>query len=315
MHHRYEKSNIPIELLRTLVAISEAGSFTKAAETLKLSQSAVSAQIKRLEQLVAGELFSKAGSQHRLTERGEAVIGYARRILALNDQILALAGLDPKVRQYRLGVPSGIHRELLIRLVEALSQERTGEVVHFRSDTQEGLVRGLELGHLDIAFIVDVQRRPPIAAAEWAEQLHWVRSPKFLLSPGAPVPLVSSPGSLSDRIAIKAFDRSGIPYFIAFTSHDRGLGGAAVMAGVGVRVTAERFAEAGKLNIARDHYLPPLPSVPAGIYLREALDRSRVERVLDIMVSILNPGPARPAGNGAPEGTKAKSSPTRRHRS
>ena len=75
MHHRYDKSNIPIELLRTLVAISDSGSFTKAADALGLSQSAVSLQIKRLERLVAGELFRKAGSGHRLTERGEMVAG------------------------------------------------------------------------------------------------------------------------------------------------------------------------------------------------------------------------------------------------
>ena len=314
MHHRYEKSNIPIELLRTFVAISEAGSFTKAADALKLSQSAVSAQIKRLEHLVAGELFSKSGSRHRLTERGEAVVGYARRILALNDQILGLAGLDPKVRQCRLGLPSGIDRELLVSLVEALSPERCGEIVHFRSDSQEALLRGLELGHLDLAFIVDPQRRPSIAVVEWFEQLHWVRAPTFVLSPGAPVPLVSSPGSLSDRAAAKAFDRSGIPYFIAFTSHDRGLGKGAVMAGLGVRVMVERFATAANLNIARDHYLPPLPSVQAGIYVREGLDMSRVERIVRIMESILKPRAA-PADAADPSGSKGKGQPPHRRRS
>src|SRR3954468_25032048 len=107
MHHRYDKSNIPIELLRTLVAISDTGSFTKAADALGLSQSAVSLQIKRLERLVAGELFRKSGSGHRLTEHGQVVAGYALRVLALNDQILALAGSDPKVRQIRLGIPAG----------------------------------------------------------------------------------------------------------------------------------------------------------------------------------------------------------------
>jgi DNA-binding transcriptional LysR family regulator len=291
MHHRYDKSNIPIELLRTLVAISDTGSFTKAADALGLSQSAVSLQIKRLERLVAGELFRKSGSGHRLTEHGQVVAGYALRVLALNDQILALAGSDPKVRQIRLGIPAGFDEELLVNLVEALSPAHCGEIIQLRSELQDDLLRGLELGHLDLAFIVDTQQ-PMVAAVEWSEKLYWVRSPKFLLSPGAPVPLISSPGSLSDRTAIRAFERANIPYCVAFVGHDRGLRKAAVLAGLGVMVAVERSVTAAKLNVANDHYLPPLQPVRGGIYLREGLAIGQVQKILGILESILNPAAA-----------------------
>jgi molybdate transport repressor ModE-like protein len=306
MHHRYDKSNIPIELLRTLVAISEAGSFTKAADALKLSQSAVSAQIKRLEQIVAAELFAKAGGGHRLTERGLTIAAYAARILALNDQILALAGSDPKNRHIRLGLPGGVDQELLVTLIEELAPARSGETIYFRSEENDALLRDLAQGRVDVAFIMDPNPRPTVAAVEWTDQLQWVRSPKFLLSPGAAVPLVSGPGSLSDRAAMRAFDGAGIPYFVAFASHDRGLRKAAVAAGVGVMVAAERSVIAANLNIARDHYLPPLGSVLSGIFVREGFDVTRIKRMMSILEAVLKPSAPKPAPSKLPERTRSK---------
>jgi hypothetical protein len=106
------------------------------------------------------------------------------------------------------------------------------------------------------------------------------------------VPLVSSPGSLSDRTAIRAFERANIPYCIAFVGHDRGLRKAAVVAGLGVMVAVERSVTAAKLNVANDHYLPPLQPVRGGIYLREGLAIGQVQKILGILESILNPAVA-----------------------
>ncbi len=106
MQHRHDNLNIPIELLRSFVAIQESGSFTKAADLLKLTQPAISAQVKRLQQLVGGEVFTRTGFGVSLTEKGEVVSRYARRILAMNDQIL-LFGRD----QFKCADLSGWHSE------------------------------------------------------------------------------------------------------------------------------------------------------------------------------------------------------------
>src|SRR3982074_1238425 len=90
MHRRHAKRNIPIELLRAVVAIVDGGGFTKAAETLALTQSAISAQIRRLTQIVGGDVLEK-GTGVRLTRRGMTVLNYARRILMMNDELLTLA--------------------------------------------------------------------------------------------------------------------------------------------------------------------------------------------------------------------------------
>ena len=92
MQRRHEADNIPIELLRSFVVIQELGSFTKAAETLFLTQPAISAQMKRLQRLVGGEVFIRSGFGISLSEKGKIINRYARGILAMNDQIMSLSG-------------------------------------------------------------------------------------------------------------------------------------------------------------------------------------------------------------------------------
>src|SRR4029079_8613191 len=94
------------EVLRSFVAIQESGSFTKAADLLRLTQPAISAQVKRLQQLVGGDVFTRTGFGVSLTEKGEIVSRYARRILAMNDQILSLAGTSADTRTFRVGIPN-----------------------------------------------------------------------------------------------------------------------------------------------------------------------------------------------------------------
>lgn len=80
--------NIPTDLLRTLVSVIDLRSFTKAAQVLGITQPAVSAQIKRLQSLIGHELLDKSAPGVSLTPRGVALVAQARRLLAINDEIL-----------------------------------------------------------------------------------------------------------------------------------------------------------------------------------------------------------------------------------
>src|SRR3954471_12047993 len=106
MHRRYDSKHIPIELLRSFVAIADLGNFTKAAQELELTQPAISAQMKRLQQLMGGEIFLKTPTGFNVSTRGSMLEVYARRILALNDQVMAFAGEAPEERIIRLGIQS-----------------------------------------------------------------------------------------------------------------------------------------------------------------------------------------------------------------
>src|SRR5437588_9269436 len=91
-----EMTNIPTELLRTLITVVDLRSFTKAAHSLGMTQPAVSAQIKRLQVLLGGELLDKSAPGVALTSKGEAVVQHARRLLSVNDQIVDLATARPR---------------------------------------------------------------------------------------------------------------------------------------------------------------------------------------------------------------------------
>src|ERR1700749_1826484 len=108
MHRRYDRNHIPIELLRTLIAIEAEGSFTKAGTVLGLTQSAISAQVRRLEQLVGGDVFVKSGGGLSLTPLGASIVQYARRILQINDQILSLPGAQSTEQLVRVGMSTSL---------------------------------------------------------------------------------------------------------------------------------------------------------------------------------------------------------------
>ena len=94
--------NIPTDLLRTLLAVVDVRSFTQAAKMLGITQPAVSAQMKRLQGMLAGDLFDRRAPGIVLTRKGEAVVSHARRMIALNDQIIGLTQPAPQVQTRRL---------------------------------------------------------------------------------------------------------------------------------------------------------------------------------------------------------------------
>ena len=113
----------------------------------------------------------------------------------MSDQLHTIVGAGPRGTQVRVGIPSGIDQELIAHIFKALSLE-LGEDALVTCDSQPNLLRALDSEFIDAAFLLDVAAISATVAAEWDEQWHWVKAPDFLLSPGAPVPMVGWPGSL-----------------------------------------------------------------------------------------------------------------------
>ena len=100
-----QTQNIPTDLLRTLIAVVDLRSFTKAAQMLGVTQPAVSAQIKRLQSLIGYELLDKSAPGVSLTQRGTTVVAQARRLLAINDEILQVTNGHSHIQTLRVGIP------------------------------------------------------------------------------------------------------------------------------------------------------------------------------------------------------------------
>lgn len=289
MQRKADDRNIPIDLLRTAVAIAETGSYTKAARELGLSQPAVSLQVKRLQKLFVGEIFDVSSGRPQLTAYGEAIVDSGRRILGINDELLSLASVNPQgANQIVVGLHNSIASHLLSRLFKSLTCIGSSEVV-FRNLSTQSLEKGLEGGYIDIALLNDPIRMPPVPVMEWWEPLYWVKGPEFQVDVSKPVPLVSFPGGFSDRIAMSALKRVGLRYRIAFVSAQINSRLAAIRAGMGMTALAPR-AITEDVVVADDPGLPDLPRARCGIYLRHGLDRSQVEWIVGALLTELRPG-------------------------
>jgi DNA-binding transcriptional LysR family regulator len=281
MQRRPPTGNIPIELLRAVVATVDLGSFSKAAQALRLTQPASSAQMRRLKQLVGTEVFSKAGSTLVLTDRGALIVKYARRILAMNDQILSLGG--GPVQCVRLGVPLVFSPAILSDVLRIEGEDET-EIQVF-CDCSDELKRRLAAGYLDIAFIISPLDPPAQVVTQWTEPWVWVCAPDLSFAPGETIPLIVTP---TDRHTIEAIEKAGRPYVIRFVAPSVEARIEALLAGVGVMTLAERLVT-NQMKILGRHELPPFPKTASGIYVREGLEPARFARIIDAFVQACRP--------------------------
>src|SRR5262245_62046587 len=206
--------NVPTELLRTFVAVYELGSFTKAAQLFDLTQPAVSAHVKKLEVLLGGDLIEKKASGISLTERGEQALKSARRLLAINDELVASCGTQHRLQGIRLGIPN-ISAEGLRKIIGAFRHQTGRSRVRICCDHSIGLLESVRSGYLDLAFLFADEAEMKDAVTSWPEDLVWVRAPDLVLEPGGVVPLISSPNWLvPDRRSTEALDRAKRPYEI-----------------------------------------------------------------------------------------------------
>jgi molybdate transport repressor ModE-like protein len=288
MHRRHEGRNIPIELLRTAVGIADLGSYTRAARELGLSQPSVSSHVKRLQRIVSGEVFDLTGGSPRLTDYGEVIIDHARRVLSNNDQLLSVANVKPYNKdQIVLGLHNSIATSILSGLFAEFVADKRNEVT-FRNLGSPFLLKGLEGGYVDIALLMEPPRTPPVTVLEWWEPLYWVKGPGFRIDPAKPIPLVSHPGSLADRVGVAALRQAGLRYGTAFISAQMNARLAAVAGGVGIMAIPARSISDGGV-VAEDPILPELPLVRSGIYTRAGLELARVEKIIAVLEAQLRP--------------------------
>jgi DNA-binding transcriptional LysR family regulator len=278
--------NIPVVLLRSFISISGHGSFTKAAEELNLTQPAISAQVKRLQRLVGGDLFFKKAQGVGLTELGSMVESYARRILALNDQIMAIAGHAPKHETVHLGIQNIFAGHVLADVVNEMPPNG-----HYRfvCGSAPLLAEKLKAGYVDLVFMLAPTQSRRNVLAEWSEPIVWGRAKDvFPVTENEPIPFVGREGGFLDRKVMDALDEIDVPYKIVFNAGDLTALTAAVEAGIGVMVAPKR-ALPRSLIAGRDHVLPPLPELRSAVFHKEGFDVKRHRALIDAFIVAVGP--------------------------
>lgn len=287
MNRKYDLDYLPIELLRAVVAIVDAGSFTKAGVLLGLTQSAISAQVKRLQQRVGGDVFAKSGGGLLLTERGKTIDRYARRILDMNEQLVLLSGARSASRLIRVGLPVSFARAMLPGTLKACSAAMGNVQIQLQCAASEDLLKHLDNGYLDVAVLVNAPAATELAVA-WEERIVWVRSPDLHVSPGAPIPYISWPDSGTDRMALGALERAGLCYVVSFAGADYNARVTAAQAALGYMLMPARAAF-DSIQAAREFFLPPIPPARGGLCLRPGFDTAAAAPLLRALEDVVRP--------------------------
>jgi DNA-binding transcriptional LysR family regulator len=280
-------TNIPTDLLRTLVAVVDLRSFTKAAAKLGVTQPAVSAQIKRLQFLLGGDLFDRNVQGVSLTPQGELVVSYARRLLSINDQIvnISASGLRPDL-VIRVGTPSEYIASIMPDFLAQFRARWPDVRFNVRTDFYDPLVRELRSGDIDL--MIGLSMTPPNDARHSrAQEVVWVHSPATRIDRDRPVPLVSY-GDLCvyHRLAVQALQSVGFDWEDVFTGPSIASLSGAVNAGLGVMaITRRRAAKVGML-VWENPPLPKLPDLYSGIYVREGGARAIYEQLADDIAAV-----------------------------
>jgi DNA-binding transcriptional LysR family regulator len=282
MHRRYQHSSIPTEIMRSVVGISEAGSITKAAKLLGLSQPAISSQIKRIEHAVGGSIFQKSANGSSTTELGRLVLVQAKKILEANDQLLLLRGASPEDQTIRLGLANFYSH----RAMEGMSKAAMSNVCIYTDNSAE-IAKSLLDGYVDIGVFLSLSDVPVDGAvdviAQRDDELTWVRSKDFTLSPGAPIPLLTWPGQIVHDVMVQALERKGMIYRIAFSSPDYHARIEAAMAGIGLTMLPKGLVPT-PLIAATDYYLPKLATPKLALCAREGIRKKHCMLIEELQV-------------------------------
>jgi len=224
MPERLPQSAMPlleIDVLRTFVSIAESGSFTRTAAQIFRTTSAVSMQIKRLENTLGCALFSREARRVALTAEGERLISYARRLLKLNEEAVG-AFIKPSLSgQVRFGAPADIGTHILPGLLSLFARTHPGIEVNVSVGRSVDMIQRIDAGELDVALISvgnlgqddtrgEVVHREPLVWAGRAGGVAMRRNP-------LPLALASAECAWR-RQALDALDRVGRSYRIAYSS-------------------------------------------------------------------------------------------------
>ena len=256
---------IDIDQLRTFIAIVETGSFTKAAEVVHKTQSAVSMQMKRLEERLSRPIFARDGRASKLTDDGERLLDYARRIVKLNVEALAAFNDAELTGRVRLGVPDDYADRYLPEIMARFSRAYPSVELTVVCEPTVALIEQIDANEIDLAIVTDCYNSRPSEAFR-IERLLWVTSNRHSTHLEAPLPLALGRASCAWRkSALNALDGLGRPYRILYTSANAGAVAAAVLSGLAVSVFPESGLRPGMRVLNPAEGFPELPACRIGL--------------------------------------------------
>ena len=228
--------NIDTIALQCFIALAETGSFTKAAERVGRTQSAISQQISKMESLLGKSLLVR-GKAFALTPEGEIFLGYARRIFALHREALDRFKEPELEGEVRFGLPENFASVYLSEILADFSRIHPRILLNIECDLTLTLFERFKKKEFDLVLVK--MNRPedfPNGLDVWSEPLKWVGD-HSLIDPAKPVPLILAPQPCVYRAsAVASLEQAGRSWRLVFSSPSYAGAVAAVRAGMGISV-------------------------------------------------------------------------------
>ena len=273
------------EVLRTFVTIAESGSFTRAAQQLFRTPSALSMQIKRLEEILGQALFVREARHVRLTGEGEVLLGYGRRLLKLNAEAVTQF-LAPTIEgRVGLGITDDVVGRILPTVLAQFARSHPAVQVDVEVGRSKDLLARLDEGELDLALVM---AGGPGQAGRGeivhSEPLVWAGREDGVAVQRSPLPVtLAQQGCAWRRITLNALDQAGIAYRIAYSCDHCAGQEAAMLADLAVTAFPKSLIRP-PLKRLHNESLPPLGDYQVALVKRAGNgDASEVlaERVVE----------------------------------
>ena len=274
--------NLDLTALRSFVTVLEAGGVTRAANQLHLTQSAVSMQLKRLEEALGQPLLDRAGRGVAPTAQGEQLLGYGRRILALNDEVWARMSDSAYEGELAFGVPSDIIYPNIPGILRRIDREYPRMKVKLISSYTLKLREMLAAGEVDVMLTTE-DETPPEAEFLQAQKLVWVGAPGGTAWRARPLRLAFERACLFRPWALAALDRADIPWEMAVDTGSTRTVEATVAADLAIHAMLESAVGPIFEVIGHAGQLPELPSSRINMYRNRQSKGEPVEALADMV--------------------------------
>jgi DNA-binding transcriptional LysR family regulator len=249
---------LDLDQLQSFCAIADCGSFTEAARRVNKTQSAVSMQIKRLEERLGQPLLTRDGRTVALTNHGEALYARARRMLRTNAEILDHFSDGDLSGQIRFGVPDDYAVRLLPVILSSFQRTHPKIAVDVACMASEDLLSGMRSGRYDIIVFTQGTEQN-YGELFRTEKMYWVASHGGRALASEPLAIAcGSPGCIWRKSAMEALNRDGTDYRVAYTSSNATAISSAVLSDLAVGFLPESAMQPGMRVISEDMGLPRL---------------------------------------------------------
>lgn len=251
-------SPLDLDQLQTFCTIADCGSFTEAAKRVYKTQSAVSMQIKRLEERLGQQLFVRDGRRVTLTTEGEALYARARRMLKINAEIIDMFSHDDLAGNIRFGVPDDYAVKLLPVILSSFQRTHPRITVDVRCQPSEELLLGMRQGRYDIIVFTQGTMHE-FGELFRTEKMHWVASHGGRALGSDPLPLACGPNFCIWRAdAVEALSRMNRDFRVAYTSSNAMAITSAVLSDLAIGFLPESALQPGMRVVGEDQNLPRL---------------------------------------------------------